>query len=330
MNTTKTKPKAFGTIRSSQKKAIKASSTSTRKSRRKVITSPKVPLTTEIPYSTPKLSIERIGPNKASEYLLTNNHNRHLSATLIAKMSADMVEGRWLELRDDPIRFHENGSLISGQHRLHAVITSGKTLQFFTQRGLTSRDAQVVDTQRSRSVSDALLWEGDGSTRDGAVRAAAVRMWLLAKTGSRKIVSSSSLAASNLSLIDTMNNLDNFNEAIAYAKEAKANTGVRPRVAAFIYLAAMYMDKTGNTQYNMNRTADLFLEKFSSGDMLEANNPILVARNSCASTARTCHARAADQLNILWEAFISWRNGETWGRRPNVKKENIDFSLLLN
>lgn len=83
-----------------------------------------------------KTTVEKITPEKAREYLRTNTDNyRKLSRTTVKKYAEDMKNGRW-ELNGEPICFGANGILKDGQHRLAAIILSGKTIETNVTRGV--------------------------------------------------------------------------------------------------------------------------------------------------------------------------------------------------
>ncbi|MCD8302561.1 MAG: hypothetical protein LUC44_06035, partial [Prevotellaceae bacterium] len=55
-----------------------------------------------------------------------------------------------------PITFSEEGRLLNGQHRLKAVVKSGKTVRMAVMRGVSVKDFSVIDTGMMRTSSDIL------------------------------------------------------------------------------------------------------------------------------------------------------------------------------
>lgn len=100
-----------------------------------------------------KVRIEKIGPRKAQEYLLHNKCNRPLRTAVADGLRQMMENGRYIE-NGDPIRFDSNGNLIDGQHRLTAVVMSGKTYNFVVVRELIDQAYQTIDRQSRRSLAD--------------------------------------------------------------------------------------------------------------------------------------------------------------------------------
>jgi hypothetical protein len=99
--------------------------------------------------------VENIGPAKAESYLKTMAANRKLWADTVVKYARDMTRGCW-RLNGDSIRFDEEGALVDGQHRLHAVISSGVTISTLVVRGIPVGANVVMDDGRKRRPGDYL------------------------------------------------------------------------------------------------------------------------------------------------------------------------------
>ena len=73
---------------------------------------------------------ELVTPERASE-ILSRNHKfqRHPSKKYVTKFAAEMKAGKWT-LSPQPIVITREGVLIDGQHRMMAVVDSGKAQEF--------------------------------------------------------------------------------------------------------------------------------------------------------------------------------------------------------
>ncbi|MHB1733423.1 MAG: hypothetical protein ACYCU8_08205 [Ferrimicrobium acidiphilum] len=106
------------------------------------------------------ISYVRVTPDMAQHWLANNKGNRVLRPGKIKQYAEDMQAGRWTH-GADMICFGTDGTLLNGQHRLHAVIQSGCTITFVVQRN-TPSDAMVnIDTGASRKVADVLRWNNE-------------------------------------------------------------------------------------------------------------------------------------------------------------------------
>ena len=97
--------------------------------------------------------VELIDPRKASLYLKCNlANNRPLQNVHLHRMVQDMINDNFKHLSGS-IKFTHDGKLIDGQHRLNAVILSGKAIEFLVLRGFCEESAQVIDTGKSRNLT---------------------------------------------------------------------------------------------------------------------------------------------------------------------------------
>ena len=109
-----------------------------------------------------KIQIENrhVGPEDARVLLKSNNHNRLINMKLVERYATDMASGNW-RFVGDPIRIACDGTLLDGQHRLHAVIRSGTEQHFVVITGLEVESQAVMDGGRSRRLHDVLRINGE-------------------------------------------------------------------------------------------------------------------------------------------------------------------------
>ena len=103
-----------------------------------------------------------VTPEMAKSWLANNFRNRPISDDVVAAYARDMSNGVWIPTHQG-VAFNDRDELIDGQHRLHAILRSGRTVRMMVTFGLpgkiegkemTTMDA--VDRGRTRSVSDQL------------------------------------------------------------------------------------------------------------------------------------------------------------------------------
>lgn len=94
-----------------------------------------------------------VTPKLAEQWLNQNTDNRNLRPGVVEKYASDMANGRWTSC-PMPISFGHDGVLVDGQHRLWAIIESGKGQWFTIARGFTREDALNIDTGLGRSFVD--------------------------------------------------------------------------------------------------------------------------------------------------------------------------------
>ena len=110
---------------------------------------------------------EKITPARAEE-ILSEHYDRiakgeftqrPIYKTIVAKYAMDMQAGNWSKT-PAPIIFDDKGNLCDGQHRLEAVRTSGKTIEFYISSGWPSSVIDSIDRGKTRTVADQLHLHG--------------------------------------------------------------------------------------------------------------------------------------------------------------------------
>jgi hypothetical protein len=108
-----------------------------------------------------KSRIEEISPEVAKLILSQyNTDNRKESKAHVNFLAEQMADGQWREDAYDPIKFSVSGRLLDGQHRLSAVVQSGKTFKFLVIRDLSDDIFETLDTGKMRSAADVLKIAG--------------------------------------------------------------------------------------------------------------------------------------------------------------------------
>ena len=108
-----------------------------------------------------KTTIEKIGPATAQKYLEKQARNRPLNKRTVDRYVTAMSAGAW-ELTHQGIAFDKDGALFDGQHRMAAVVQSGKTIEFSVSRYVKNDDVPmlVVDSGHARNSGDRLVIGG--------------------------------------------------------------------------------------------------------------------------------------------------------------------------
>lgn len=97
--------------------------------------------------------VELITPAKAEAYLRGNKKNRKVKKALVSRYANMMSKGQWRETHQG-IAMNGDGTLYDGQHRLLAVIESGKSVRMNVTRGLNKDAMMGVDLGRNRDLVD--------------------------------------------------------------------------------------------------------------------------------------------------------------------------------
>lgn len=102
--------------------------------------------------NTMTMNYEFITPKRAAELLETNHSNRKLSRGTVEAYSQDIIAGNWDETVGSAISIDEKGILRDGQHRLTAIVKTGKGIHSWICYGVSSDG--IYDNNRKRSNVD--------------------------------------------------------------------------------------------------------------------------------------------------------------------------------
>lgn len=92
-----------------------------------------------------------VSPIIAKELLRFNTNNRRVSETIVNKYAKRMINNQWRN-SNDAISFSETGEISNGQHRLRAIIKSGKTVNLLV--AFNTNNFPDMDRGRNRTISD--------------------------------------------------------------------------------------------------------------------------------------------------------------------------------
>lgn len=106
------------------------------------------------------VSIKTITPAVAKQMLSTTKHNRRVLRNRVLRLSQAMTFGEWT--LGQPLMVNCDGTLIDGQHRLNAVVHSGKPIDFIIIEGF-DRDNTFgkIDDVAARRLSHWLEIQGE-------------------------------------------------------------------------------------------------------------------------------------------------------------------------
>lgn len=106
-------------------------------------------------------SVRSITPALAQRWLNTQHVNRSPRQTYVDQLAGAMERGEW-ELNGEAIVLDATGNLLDGQHRLLAVVQSGKTIRSVVVEGVDAKAFATIDSGRSRTLKDVLQIRGEG------------------------------------------------------------------------------------------------------------------------------------------------------------------------
>jgi len=96
-----------------------------------------------------------VTPKQAADWLEVNHCNRPLSRAVVEKYH-HAIDSKRFYLTHQGIALDEQGRLRDGQHRLQAIVDSGKTVKLVVTADLPEEAVQAIDDGRKRTDQQVL------------------------------------------------------------------------------------------------------------------------------------------------------------------------------
>ena len=215
-----------------------------------------------------KQSLKEINRSIALKYLDKNTMNRYLNQKTIDRYAAQMQKGEW-KVNGESLKFAEDGTLLDGQHRLHAVVKANAKVTMPIFEGVTKDAIMTMDTGKPRTLADHLMIHGFKPVNkvDLKTIAAAIRILYDFESGCYrqrkiKITPTDAIAylQANSALFDSASLISEFRKQI----------NIPPSI--LVSLHYLYSKKH-------KEEADYFFQSLSTGANLAETSPILALRN---------------------------------------------------
>jgi hypothetical protein len=248
----------------------------------------------------------------ARRMLERNVRNRKLSEKVIQKYASEIKAGEW-RLTPASIGFDDTGTLVDGQHRLHAIARTNETVPVLITLGLPFAGQEKIDRQRRRSLYDALYLAGHAVMRQEVEIATCLAR--------RALRSDSGVVPSDYYVKRTLDNyIEHIRAVIAVMKGAnKAVRGLSQ--ASFLAAATLYHE------VDAEKCAE-FLDGVRTGVMLAEDHPAMRLRRFLVgeTTVKSMPRGGANQSFIFRRAMYAMR-AHLEGRSIAGLREADDFGL---
>lgn len=249
----------------------------------------------------PRTGIMTITPQQATQILADRNtHNRKVSPIAVTRLARDMANGDFL-MNGDAIRFAADGTLLDGQHRLHACVKSGATIRTVVVWNLPSEAQATMDDGNKRTMSHVLQLDGR-ATKHSQTVASILRRVILLERGS---LTSTTNAPTKTEMSDYLDAHPGVTEAAIVADQVRNARGVRcaPSTLGVAYFLF--------SQKSPAKAAEFF-ELLRTGAGLEEGSPILALRNRLSVDGSTRHKTESPEV-LAWfiKAWNAWRAGKS-------------------
>jgi hypothetical protein len=264
-----------------------------------------LPLTTH-KATTPAPVITRtvmlVTPALAAEWLKSNTNNRALSEVAVRAMAAAITDGRWVTTHQG-IAFDRDGTLIDGQHRLHAIVLAALPVTMEVTSGLDRSAIDAIDNggRGSRRVVDVLRIK-DGITLSSSEAGALTAAVALLSVGT--LMSSGRISIFGLRAARATHGVALAAVVDALGRDHHARLSPAPVMAPLIITYAV--EPKGTV---------LFAEMLKTGENLSAGHPALALRNFLLTRPGLSGGEAREDVSLkTFAAFGAFAEGRTLHR----------------
>ena len=244
-----------------------------------------------------------VSPAMAEKWLVLNQANRPLTDTHVSRFAETMRRDQWT-LNGQPIIFSEEGTLLDGQHRLHAVLESKKSVDFDVRFGVKTEAMVTIDEGKKRSSGDVLFMMG---FKNHTTTAAAARM-VMRYQDNLKALEGGKDAPNNIEVLEWCRNNPHIEQVVEWAQKyymkMRGNTPLTgSKIAAYKFICDE-IDKS---------LSDDFYYRLVTGAGLEIDSVMFMLRDRLMSGKNNpeINLRPSYITGLLATAWNHERNGRT-------------------
>lgn len=243
----------------------------------------------------------KLTPTLARLLLDRNPENRIETPGNTAKFVSDIKEGRFM-LTGQGLIVSRDGLLNDGQHRCRAVIQTGITVETLIVFGIEREARLATDIGKNRDAADMLSMAGVQNAKTCAAVSRLLVAWNPNTQGF------TDRGVSTPAVCDFFHaHIDRVQAAANLATKYKPKfRGASPAALAFSFYVLGSIDE---------ELALKFMHDLCTGEMLEAGNPALVARNRLLNERQKNPNQnslpVAQMLEIIFRAWLAYRAGGT-------------------
>lgn len=218
--------------------------------------------------TAPSLSVRRVLITPAvAEKLLSDppKNQRKLKPRVVAKYVADMLAKQWDE-NGETIKLNDQGQVIDGQHRLHAVIESNTEQWMLMVRGVPRKVMSTIDQGSPRTPGDVF---GIAGLSNASAKAAIARVLMQVE----RAHANGSIPAARFSTVAVLAYGQKRLQELELGVEIRNKIHVNMRLAATIAGTLLYLRRFAPEK------AETFTQAIIEGSGLRSGSPELLLRN---------------------------------------------------
>lgn len=211
----------------------------------------------------PSTRLETITPAKALKLLENSAANRGISSPHVKRLASAMLNREW-EVNGETFKINKKNKMIDGQHRCHAVIQSGVTIESFVCRGLGDNTFDTIDGGKPRNLAAIMSKHGEVSVNQLA--AAVGWLWRYKKGLMKHGLSNAPRIPEGLEILK--NNPEIRDSMWVYSLVGQRKNGIPALFPGSLAVTMHYIFSRKSKE-----EADSFFRLLESGEGLSKNDP---------------------------------------------------------
>jgi hypothetical protein len=253
-----------------------------------------------------------VTPALAAQWLGRNLINRKLRPDRVARYVASINGGHWT-IGNDDICFDPDGYLLNGQHRLTAVVQTGKTVTMTIKRNVPRAAMAHMDRGAARTFADQLSFMGEEHSNNlAAVLRLALALYLGVSASVREMS-----AISDDMMVDFLEEHPNLRHSTAVGVAAAKGSGRVMCSATSLAVAHWLICEAGNDMV----LADRFLHQLRTRANEPVGSAILAADNRLRHVVASKQKFAPrDYVVLLLKTWNAWAVGRSVSKFEIARK----------
>jgi hypothetical protein len=215
----------------------------------------------------PSARMEHITPKQAREWLEKNTMNRPFNQNNLEALKKEIYNNNYF-VTGESIKIATDGTLLDGQHRLRAIVETGKAVKMFVIRDLSKEAFKYMDTGRPRQASDVLAIEGVKNSSSMAAIAKFIIGYQKDKTFNSAVRGNANKGRNritNAEVSDFVNkNINSLVDSYEFG-HGKGRKLIQGKLVSSMHYVLKKIDQ---------KQADVFIEQLVEGTGLQRGNPI--------------------------------------------------------
>lgn len=253
-----------------------------------------------------------VTPEMAARWLANNPNIRKLRNKYVENISRS-IEGGHFRVTHQGIAIRQDGALVDGQHRLSAIVRTGRSVSMLVSTGLTDEDVKVIDSGMKRQSHERI-----GADRHRVQIATA----MLTVLGVRR----SPLEWEIELLLDVLDDRLSFCESHIDGWKHKKRTGSAPALAAMLLL----LEKMKGDQSSIDESIRL-MSKALRGDLFEAPQSVISYYRQMTEGVKHIGAAlkrrgGSSQVDAFVRAWVAFQPANRSKSRIQVKDATTSIS----